>query len=299
MKKLSLIVLLTTASYTLCMKQEAMQIKPSTEWDDEAYSQANKFQEDVALQMLRQFYSPDYLHEKKVLDVGCGTGNITVKIAKFAKKIRGIDASNNMIERAKKTYGHQKNLSFEHCHAEDFTTKKPYDDVTIFNCLHWIKDKNAALKSISMALKSNGSLLGNVCTSPSPNIDRIVATQLALELVKDGLLNMEQLASLANVGETDPTKEEFEALLKENNFEIQYCKEQSFDLVLTDEKEIEKLYRPIIMAHEVTKSISEEHHENLFTRFITMLIEKMTKDERGYSTPMVTTIFYALKLAEK
>jgi ubiquinone/menaquinone biosynthesis C-methylase UbiE len=283
------------------MKQEVAVIE-SQEWDDKAYSEANKFQEDVALHLMQKFFSPQYFRKKKVIDFGCGTGNITAIGAQTAKKIHGIDASENMIKHAKDAYANPKklttfygNISFEHCCAEKFVTNKPYDSAVIFNCLHWIQDKNAALLSINKALKVGGQLVGNVCTSPSPNLDRKIAQQLAIELVAEKLLTQEQLINLANTGDNDPTMEEFANLLIKNNFKVLHCEEESFDLVLPNREAVEKLYYPIIMAHAITKIIPQEHHENLFKRFIDLFTTKMTLDERGLSTPLVTTVFCAMK----
>ncbi|KPU45595.1 trans-aconitate 2-methyltransferase [Oxobacter pfennigii] len=91
-----------------------------------------------------------------ILDLGCGTGKLTVELAKNGAQVIGIDMSEEMIRKAKTNYPY---LNF---HIEDATELK-YENCfdTIFSnaVLHWIKDQKKLLSSIYKALKKGGKLI--------------------------------------------------------------------------------------------------------------------------------------------
>jgi trans-aconitate 2-methyltransferase len=89
-----------------------------------------------------------------ILDLGCGTGQLTQKIAEeFAAEVFGVDSSATMIEKAKQNYPH---LHFEVADARNLQVKKPLDAVFSNAVLHWVKEPEAAIASIHQALKSGG-----------------------------------------------------------------------------------------------------------------------------------------------
>jgi len=98
--------------------------------------------------------------DESVLDVGCGDGRTTAEIAKCVPNgyVLGIDASQNMIDEAKKSFKDVKNLEFECIDAAKFSSDKKFDQVVSFSVFHWIKDQLAALKNIYNVLKPDGLL---------------------------------------------------------------------------------------------------------------------------------------------
>jgi len=70
------------------------------------------------------------LENKSVLDIGCGSGRISFKIAEKGGKVTGIDYSNSMIELAKKYQKQLKNsnVEFKCCDfLQDFPENIKYD----------------------------------------------------------------------------------------------------------------------------------------------------------------------------
>ncbi len=68
----------------------------------ETYFESYHFEDNEALRIeystLIEFIGgPEKLNGKNVLDLGCGTGRHSMQIAKFAKKVKGIDLSENAI----------------------------------------------------------------------------------------------------------------------------------------------------------------------------------------------------------
>ena len=95
-----------------------------------------------------------------VLDVGCGDGKITAKIASLVPegKVLGIDASPNMIHLANNTF-QQPNLEFRCVKAEEIPLTDLFDDIVCFSCLTWVREPAQALIRLSKLLKPRGRLL--------------------------------------------------------------------------------------------------------------------------------------------
>lgn len=105
--------------------------------------------------------------KQTILDLGCGTGTLTVKLLDFGNKVIGVDSSQNMIDRAKENFG---NIEFITCDALALPFEKEFDVVFSNAVFHWINDHNILLHNIFKALKQNGLLVcefgadGNIAT---------------------------------------------------------------------------------------------------------------------------------------
>ncbi|KAK4073245.1 uncharacterized protein Triagg1_5525 [Trichoderma aggressivum f. europaeum] len=97
----------------------------------------------------------------RVLDVGCGPGNLTVHIAQIVGdngSVVGIDPSTERILIAQKIQ--KPNLSFSEGQAEDLSqfSTGSFDAVYVNSTLHWVQDQPAALKEFGRLLKPGGLL---------------------------------------------------------------------------------------------------------------------------------------------
>ena len=94
--------------------------------------------------------------DEHILDVGCGTGTLTEKIAESGAIVTGIDASPEMITKAKQAYN---NIEFFVKDAIDFSFDKKFDAVFSNATFHWIKNQQQLLQSIYNNLKQGGRLV--------------------------------------------------------------------------------------------------------------------------------------------
>ena len=93
---------------------------------------------------------------EKILDVGCGTGQLAAKIAANGTIVTGIDASAAMVEKAKLNYP---NLEFVVADARSFQFNTSFDAVFSNATLHWIPEPEAVINSIYRALKPGGRFI--------------------------------------------------------------------------------------------------------------------------------------------
>ncbi|MGN1104665.1 MAG: class I SAM-dependent methyltransferase [Candidatus Coproplasma sp.] len=93
-----------------------------------------------------------------VVDLGCGTGALTNKLAQRGYNVIGIDASKQMLNRAKAAYP---DLRFIHADALSFTLKQQADVIFSNAVFHWIDRRNqpTLLKNIARNLKQGGRLV--------------------------------------------------------------------------------------------------------------------------------------------
>jgi len=132
---------------------------PSDTWNSEHYKKYSGFQNhEWALDSLENLH---FKGNETILDIGCGDGTITAKIAQKIPngKVVGVDLSQSMIKAAKESYAQVANLSFELADATNFFFEQKFDYVTSFFVLHWIEDQLAVLKNIKKVIKPNGKII--------------------------------------------------------------------------------------------------------------------------------------------
>ncbi|HYE71933.1 MAG TPA: class I SAM-dependent methyltransferase, partial [Blastocatellia bacterium] len=119
-------------------------------WDSSLYDQKHAYVTKYGEGVL------DLLNSQageRILDVGCGTGHLTKKIAESGAEVVGIDSSAEMIEVARTTYPE---INFVVADATDFSFDKPFDAIFSNAALHWVKPPEQAVICMSRALKSGG-----------------------------------------------------------------------------------------------------------------------------------------------
>ncbi len=123
----------------------------------------------------------------QVLELCCGTGRLTLPIAKEGYNITGVDYTPSMIEKAK-TKAIKEGLQIEFIEADIRTLDlhKKYDLIFIpFNSIHHLyknEDLFEALKSVKSHLKENGLFLLDCY---NPNIQYIVDGEKELKEIAE------------------------------------------------------------------------------------------------------------------
>ncbi|WP_236974666.1 methyltransferase domain-containing protein [Membranihabitans maritimus] len=101
----------------------------------------------------------DLLQPKKnerILDLGCGAGQLTDAISKFTTDVVGIDNSPEMIEDARKSYP---DIDFRVMDASNFSLDKPFDAIFSNAALHWVKKYKEAARCMYDNLNEGGRLV--------------------------------------------------------------------------------------------------------------------------------------------
>ena len=83
----------------------------------------------------------------KILDIGCGMGEVAFDISKKAQKVVAIDINKKKIESAKRRFS-KDNLTFIVGDATDYNFNERFDYIILSNVLEHIKDRQAFLKKV-------------------------------------------------------------------------------------------------------------------------------------------------------
>lgn len=94
---------------------------------------------------------------ERILDVGCGTGELTKQIARGGAQVVGMDASPQMLERARASFP---TLELHQGDAQNFDLGTDFDAVFTNATLHWVPDHAAVARSVFRALKPGGRFVG-------------------------------------------------------------------------------------------------------------------------------------------
>jgi trans-aconitate 2-methyltransferase len=136
---------------------------PST-WDAARYQDHHSFVWRYGANLL-ELLSPQ--PGERILDLGCGTGQLTAEIARSGARVIGMDNSADMLADARKNFPE---LTFVLGNASGFDFPEPFDAVFSNAVLHWVKDAEGAVASIARALRPGGRFVaefggkGNIAT---------------------------------------------------------------------------------------------------------------------------------------
>jgi ubiquinone/menaquinone biosynthesis C-methylase UbiE len=113
---------------------------------------------------------------EKILDLGCGTGDLAHTLFEKSVEVIGVDKSENMVEQAIQKYPH---LEFWVQDATELDYHSEFDAVFSNATLHWVQPASKALHGIYQCLKKGGRFVaefggkGNVRTITNEIIQQI------------------------------------------------------------------------------------------------------------------------------
>jgi trans-aconitate methyltransferase len=93
---------------------------------------------------------------EKILDLGCGTGELTARLAASGAKVTGLDSSAGMIESARRNFPE---AEFIVADAAAFTLPEQFDAVFSNAALHWMQASGQVAARMYQHLKPGGRLV--------------------------------------------------------------------------------------------------------------------------------------------
>ncbi|MFC4247631.1 class I SAM-dependent methyltransferase [Natribaculum luteum] len=128
----------------------------ANEWDTDAYDEEHSFVFEYGEGVV-DLLEP--AKDERILDLGCGTGHLTAQISNSGANVVGLDSSEEMVAKARKTYPE---CEFVHADARNFAFEDPFDAVFSNAALHWIPEQDAVLDSVADALVPEGRFVAEL-----------------------------------------------------------------------------------------------------------------------------------------
>ncbi|WP_028551191.1 class I SAM-dependent methyltransferase [Paenibacillus sp. UNC451MF] len=147
---------------------------------------------------------------ERILDLGCGTGDLAYEIASHGAYCQGMDSSQDMVNQARDKYPE---LQFDAADAHTFRVPEKFDAVFSNAALHWMKRPEQVIDSVGQALHKGGRFVAEF--GGSGNVERIYRA-IAEVLKHDGIDAEERNPWYF------PTIGEYSALLEQHGFEVRY-----------------------------------------------------------------------------
>jgi trans-aconitate methyltransferase len=132
-------------------------------WDPERYARTAGFVAELGAPVLA-LLNPQ--PGERILDLGCGEGSLTRRIAEAGAAVVGVDSSPEQIAAARRAgldarVGDAARLAFEH----------EFDAVFSNAALHWVKDADGVIAGVARALRPGGRFVAEM--GGAGNVERV------------------------------------------------------------------------------------------------------------------------------
>jgi len=122
----------------------------TSSWDAQRYENSHSYVWKFGASLL-ELLQP--LPGERILDIGCGTGQLTADIANSGAQVIGLDRSEEMLRKARENYPA---LTYVLADVTTFRFAEPFDAVFSNAALHWVQNAEGAVESIAKSLRTGG-----------------------------------------------------------------------------------------------------------------------------------------------
>ncbi len=154
----------------------------SQNWDPEAYARAGAFVPGLAGGVLEWL---DPRTGEQILDIGCGDGQLSLRIADAGATVTGVDSSAQMVAAAR-----ERGVRAEQASVEELPFRDGAFDAAFSNAvLHWVRDHDAMMREVHRVLRPGARFVAEF--GGHGNIAAIVVA-FAAALEKHGFAGREE-----------------------------------------------------------------------------------------------------------
>lgn len=245
------------------------------EFDGEKYEKASKHQREWGTRLIAECRLKG---DEEVLDLGCGDGSLTSRIAELVPdgRVLGIDASEGMLKEANKKAGG--NLEFALTDINKMSFESEFDLIFSNAALHWVSDHSALLFRSCRALKPGGRIMWNFASDGTcRNFFAVVKSLMLEEKYAEYFTGFEWPFNM-------PAVPDFEKLAEKIGFSSFFAKEENEDRYFSDAAEmIRWLNQPCLVPFlsRLPESLKPEFAREAEDA---MLIRTLKKDGTFYET---------------
>jgi len=202
-----------------------------------------------------------------ILDLGCGTGDLTNKLFEMGVKVIGIDKSENMIHQAKNKFPH---IQFSVQDATLMEYVNNFDAVFSNATLHWVKPPKKALECIFNSLKTGGRFVAEF--GGKGNVQQIING------IIEGIKMDGHNFTFDNIPWYYPSIGEYASLMEEVGFRVTLAQHYDRPTPLVGNEGLKNWIR--MFESELFKGIEQERVEHIISSVETSLRSKLYDGEK-------------------
>ena len=143
--------------------------EPTQSWDPARYARTARFVSELGAPLL-ELLAPRA--GERILDLGCGDGDLTVKLAELGCKVVAVDASAAQVVAAR-----ARGLDARVADGQQLDFEGGFDGVFSNAALHWMRDPDAVIAGVWRALTPGGRFVGEM--GGAGNVTLITAALVA------------------------------------------------------------------------------------------------------------------------
>lgn len=185
--------------------------------------------------------------DETILDLGCGNGELSAKIAECGAKVYGVDFASEMIDKASKNFPHIRFM--QHDSGNPFPFDFQFDAIFSNAALHWMTNPQVVIKNMATSLKDGGRLVFEM--GGKGNIQTIIKS---IEAAAQDY----NLAALP-IYNYFPSLSEYASLLEQNGFRVVLARHFDRPTKLEGQDGLRnwvKMFRNSVLAQ-----LAEEQHD--------------------------------------
>jgi trans-aconitate methyltransferase len=242
--------------------------RTDTNWNPTLYNDKHSFVYNYGEDLIT-ILQPEK-HER-ILDLGCGSGQLTYKISQLTKEVVGIDSSMEMIADAKSKFN---TIDFQVANAADFSFKEKFDAIFSNATLHWVLKYKEVIQCMFDNLNNGGRIVlefggkGNVQT---------IVNQLRKSLVNRGYVEQSELKQWYF-----PSAAEYTAELEDAGFKVTMAQHFDRSTELVDQNTGIKDWIAMF-GKAFFKNVSLEHIEDIKQEVQEKIQSKCFKNGKWYA----------------
>ena len=147
---------MASSSSGIPSKDSSLSVASQKTWDAGLYDSTHSFVWRYGAELI-ELLAPQ--PGERILDLGCGTGHLTHRIAQSGAQVIGLDRSLTMLAAARKNYPGLPLLAAD---ATRMAFARPFDAVFSNAALHWILDAEGVVRCIARCLRPGGRFVAEM-----------------------------------------------------------------------------------------------------------------------------------------